>query len=276
MGKEDCKLDNCVVLQVEAEEEEVQEYYCGISSDFVENFVDDHPLEEVRTIKSPKIPQYILVFESSEGATQFKNSLEYHKVGEKLAKVSLITDRMKLCRYGEKIKNFTDASEFSPADNDRRIVVTAVSRSASSQEIDEFFKTNYPDHQHLLRCCVDELFFGCYVVTFATKDDAEEFLEIEYDETAVVYKSNLVMLLSEYCSQREVSQHEAILPKEKKNRCIGEFDKWANEFSNLEKKHEELWGPEGVEESGGNEISESDEDDGYNPMKMLRNKCDST
>jgi len=275
--KEDGRLDNCVVFQVEVEEEEVQEYYCGISSDFVENFVDDHPLEEVRTISSPKIPQYILVFESSEGAKKFKNSPQYHKVGEKEGKVSLLTDRMKLCRYGEKIKNFTDASEFSPADHDRRIVITAVKRNASSQDIDEFFKTNYPDHQHLLRCCVDELFFGCYIVTFGTKDEAEEFLEIEYSENTVVYKSNLVMLLSEYCSLREKFLNMKQFYRRK--RKVDELDKWVNEFSNLEKKHEELWGPDGVEENENferTENSESEEDDGYNPMKMLRTKCDSS
>ena len=36
--KEDAKLENCVVIQVDAEEEDVMEHFCGISSDFVDNF----------------------------------------------------------------------------------------------------------------------------------------------------------------------------------------------------------------------------------------------
>ena len=63
----------------------------------------------------------------------------------------------------------------------------------------------------------------------------------------------------------------------RRKRKVDELGKWVNEFSNLEKKHEELWGPEGVEENfEKTENSESEEDDGYNPMMMLRTKCDST
>ena len=43
--KEDAKLENCVVIQVDAEEEDVMEHFCGISSDFVDNF--EFPVEEV-------------------------------------------------------------------------------------------------------------------------------------------------------------------------------------------------------------------------------------
>ena len=43
--KEDAKLENCVIIQVDAEEEDVMEHFCGISSDFVDNF--EFPVEEV-------------------------------------------------------------------------------------------------------------------------------------------------------------------------------------------------------------------------------------
>ena len=63
------KLDNCVVIQVNAEEEDVLEHFCGISSDFVDNF--EFPVEEVKVITTPKIPQYVLVLESSEGTIHY-------------------------------------------------------------------------------------------------------------------------------------------------------------------------------------------------------------
>ena len=53
--KEDAKLENCVVIQVDAEEEDVMEHFCGISSDFVDNF--EFQVEEVKVITALKIPQ---------------------------------------------------------------------------------------------------------------------------------------------------------------------------------------------------------------------------
>ena len=67
--KKDGKLDNCVVIQVNAEEEDVPKHFCGISSYFVDTF--EFPVEEVKVITSPKIPQYVLVLESSEGTIHY-------------------------------------------------------------------------------------------------------------------------------------------------------------------------------------------------------------
>ena len=75
--KIDTKLDNCNIIQVNAEEEDVPEHFCGISSYFVDTF--EFPVEEVKVITSPKIPQYVLMFESSEGTNCFKKQPEYHK-----------------------------------------------------------------------------------------------------------------------------------------------------------------------------------------------------
>ena len=210
--KKDSKLDNCVVIQVDADEEEVMEHFCGISSDFVDNF--EFPVEEVKVITALKIPQYVLVFESSEGAMSFKKQSEYHKVGEKDATVILLTERMKLVRFGEKIKNFVDDKSFSASDNDRRLMVASVTREAGHEAVTAVITSLFPDHTHLLRCQVDDFFWGLYVVTFNTQEEAETAAAKGIEENEVI-KNPIAMVLTEYCLQREHFLNSTHVPRSK-------------------------------------------------------------
>ena len=193
--KEDAKLENCVVIQVDAEEEDVMEHFCGISSDFVDNF--EFPVEEVKVITALKI-----VFESSEGAMSFKKQPEYHNVGEKKATVILLTERMKMVRFGEKIKNFVDDKRFSAADNDRRLMVASVAQDASIEAVTSMMTSLFPDHKHLLRGQIEDFFWGLYVVTFSTREEAETAAATEIEENELI-KNPIAMVLTEYCLQRE-------------------------------------------------------------------------
>ena len=271
--KKECKLDNCVIVQVEAEEEDVQEYFCGISGDFIENF--EHTVEEVKVVESPRVPQYILVFENSEGATAFKNSPKFHSINGKEAKVSLLTERMKLVRFGAKIKNFIDDKVFAPSENDRRIVVTGVNIAVSSMKLEEMFQSVYPKQKHLLRGMIDNFFLGIYIITFDTKNEAEEALNIDITEEEVLQKS-LVMPLNEYFHQREHFLKNKQIPRRKRKPDSGEGNKWASEFTDLEKLHEEHWGPfeEKVIKYQDDPLNSGDnseeEEGGYNPISMLK------
>ena len=53
-------------------------------------------------------------------------------------------------------------------------------------------------------------------------------------------------------------------------------DKWMNEFSNIEKLHEKHWGK--MEPINSNNIDDDsqEEDNGYDPMQMLKNKIPSS
>lgn len=265
--KKDAKLDNCVVIQVNAEEEDVMEHFCGISSDFVDNF--EFPVEEVKVITSPKIPQYVLVFESSEGAMSFKKQPEYHKVGEQKATVILLTERMKLVRFGEKIKNFVDDKSFSAADNDRRLIVASVSREASSEAVTSIMTSLFPDHKHLLRCEIDDFFWGLYVVTFSTSEEAETAAASGIEENEVI-KNPVAMVLTEYCLQREHFLNSKKIIRRKRQHSNGnEENRWRNEFIDIEKRHEEYWGTIETKNDGRDNHDDSCDEE-YNPMEMLK------
>ena len=262
--KKDAKLDNCVVIQVDAEEEEVMEHFCGISSDFVDNF--EFPVEEVKVITALKIPQYVLVFESSEGAMSFKKQPEYHKVGDKSATVILLTERMKLVRFGEKIKNFVDDKSFSASDNDRRLMVASVTREASHEAVTSMITSLFPDHTHLLRCQVDDFFWGLYVVTFNTHEEAETAAAQGIEENEVI-KNPIAMVLTEYCLQREhFLNSKKIIRRKRQHTNVNEELRWMNEFVDIEKRHEEYWGS--IENKIDNEDGSCDDE--YNPMRMLK------
>jgi len=263
--KKDAKLDNCVVIQVDAEEEEVMEHFCGISSDFVDNF--EFPVEEVKVITALKIPQYVLVFESSEGAMSFKKQSEYHKVDEKDATVILLTERMKLVRFGEKIKNFVDDKSFSASDNDRRLMVASVTREASHEAVTAMITSLFPDHTHLLRCQVDDFFWGLYVVTFNTHEEAETAAAKGIEENEVI-KNPIAMVLTEYCLQREhFLNSKKIIRRKRQHANVNEELRWMNEFVDIEKRHEEYWGS--IEtKSDGKDNGDGSCDDEYNPMRM--------
>jgi len=263
--KKDAKLDNCVVIQVDAEEEEVMEHFCGISSDFVDNF--EFPVEEVKVITALKIPQYVLVFESSEGAMSFKKQSEYHKVGEKDATVILLPERMKLVRFGEKIKNFVDDKSFSASDNDRRLMVASVTREAGHEAVTAIITSLFPDHTHLLRCQVDDFFWGLYVVTFNTHEEAETAAAKGIEENEVI-KNPIAMVLTEYCLQREHFLNSKKIIRRKRQHANEEL-RWMNEFVDIEKRHEEYWGS--IEtKSDGKDNGDGSCDDEYNPMRMLK------
>ena len=268
--KEDAKLENCVVIQVDAEEEDVMEHFCGISSDFVDNF--EFPVEEVKVITAPKIPQYVLVFESSEGAMSFKKQPEYHNVGEKKATdVILLTERMKRVRFGEKIKNFVDDKSFSAADNDRRLMVSYVARDASLEAVTSMMTSLFPDHKHLLRCQIEDFFWGLYVVTFSTREEAEAAATTEIEENEVI-KNPIAMVLTEYCLQREHFLNSKMLVRRKRHANESEENRWRKEFVDIEKRHEEYWGPfETKSDRKDNDDDSCDED--YNPMEMLKSNC---
>ena len=235
--KKDSKLDNCVIIHVDAGEEDVMEYFCGISSDFVDNF--EFPVEEVKVVNAPKFPQYVLLFESSEGAISFKKQSKYHKVGQNDAKVILLTERMKMVRFGEKIKNFVDDKQFSASDNGRRLLVASVSREASLEAAISLMSSLFPNHQHLLRCQIDEFFWGLYVVTFRTSEEAQAAASLCIEENDVI-KNPITMVLTEYFLQRE---HYLNSKKNvRRKRQINEQKSWINEFVDLERRHEEYWG----------------------------------
>ena len=254
--KIEAKLDNCVIIQVNAEVEDVLEHFCGI-------------LSEVKVITSPKIPQYVLLFENSEGAMSFKKQPEYHKVGEKNATVILLTERMKMVRFGEKIKNFVDDKSFSAADNDRRLIVASVSREASSEAVTSMMTSLFPDHKHLLRCEIDDFFWGLYVVTFSTREEAETAAASEIEENEVI-KNPIAMVLTEYCLQREHFLNSKKIIRRKRQHSNGnEENRWRNEFVDIEKRHEEYWGTIETKNDGRDNQDESCDEE-YNPMEMLK------
>ena len=271
--KKDNKLDNCVVIQVKAEEDEVQEHFCGLESSFVENF-EEYPVEEVKTIPSPKVPQYVIVFESNEGARKFYESPEFHKVGDIEAKVILLTERKKRVRYGEKIKNFSDDKEFSDADNTRRIVVTGVKGEATPSEVESGVREIFPNIVHLHRCQIDEFFWGLYVLSFSTPEEANDALNHNLVENDVFRQPNLTMLLSEYLEQRDIFLNRKNIIRRNKS-SGGEDKSWVTKFEVIENRYKEEY-PEIYKaemESKKFSFDQQDEDDGsYNPMNMLRSK----
>ena len=235
--KEDAKLENCVVIQVDAEEEDVMEHFCGISSDFVDNF--EFPVEEVKVITALKI-----VFESSEGAMSFKKQPEYHNVGEKKATEILLTEKMKMVRFGEKIKNFVDDKSFSAADNDRRLMVASVAQDASLEAVTSMMTSLFPDHKDLLLCQI---------------------------ENEVI--RNPAMVFTGYCLQREhFLNSEKIVRRKRQHANESEESHWRNEFVDIEKRHEEYWGLLENKSDGKNNDGDSCDKE-YNPMEMLKSNC---
>ena len=182
---------------------------------------------------------------------------------------------MKLVRFGAKIKNFIDDKVFAPSENDRRIVVTGVNIAVSSMKLEEMFKSVYPKQKHLLRGMIDNFFLGIYIITFDTKNEAEEALNIDITEEEVLQKS-LVMPLNEYFHQREHFLKNKQIPRRKRKPDSGEENKWASEFTDLEKLHEEHWGPfeEKVIKYQDDPLNSGDnseeEEGGYNPISMLK------
>ena len=185
---------------------------------------------------------------------------------------------MKLVRFGTKIKNFVDDKDkiFAPTENDRRIVVTGVNMDFSSKEVEELLLSVFPKHKHLLRGMIDNFFLGIYVVTFETKMEAEEALLADMTEKKSLQKS-LVLPLNEYFQQREHFLKNKQTPRRKRKADGSEGNKWASEFTDLEKLHEEHWGPfeQKVDKYIKDPLTSGDnsEEEGiYDPMNMVINR----
>ena len=231
---------------------------------------------DVKVVDSPNIHQYILVFEDNASAQKYFKETDLHQIDGSSVRPSLITDREKLKRFGMKIKNFVDNPKFGPGDNDRRIVVTSVSKNASAADIENFFAISYPTQTNIHRCEIDQFFFGVYVISFESFDQANNALKISLQNTEMI-RNPLVMLLSEYYLHREKYLNTKQMHRKKRTAGSAvDDDKWMNEFSNIEKLHEKHWGK--MEPINSNNIDDDsqEEDNGYDPMQMLKNKIPSS
>ena len=150
-------------------------------------------------------------------------------------------------------------------------MLASVSREASSEAVTSMMTSIYPDHTHLLRCQVDDFFWGLYVVTFNSREEAETAANKGIEENEVI-KNPITMVLTEYCLQREHFLNSNQIIRKRRRNNGDEDNRWKNEFVDIEKRHEEYWGHMGTKLEGKTDDADTGDDE-YNPMEMLKSNC---
>jgi len=233
------KLENCVSIQIPSVHisyEQVQEYFCGISSDFIDNF--GKPVEQAYQVgKHGKGPflEYILVFEMEADAKLFVRKTEVHKFEDLSLKVLLLTDSIKRIKFSQKPKNFIDDKQFSEKDNIRRVAVQTVNNLRPPQEIEIFFHKHFPSVLHIHRCEINSHFIGLYILSFENETDAKEATKVDCEEEGFV-KNLIITQLDQYLKFREKYLNMKSDPKKKAEH----IDKiWKVDYKKLEEIHKE-------------------------------------
>jgi len=242
------KLAQCVIIEMkgEVEEELVNEYFSGLES----SFVDTYELEDLpRRLDSIRFSKYALVFQSLEDAKDFVTRTDLHRIEEETFKVSLLSDLMRKIRYGEKSKNFSD-SQYSEAENDRRIVIGTVRKESTHQEVQAFVEKTFSNVENVQRCMSLDFFLGAYVLTFVKETDAKNALEIDVDPFSVL-KNPITMSLGEYTEKRDRFLKDLFprLKRKRSNSQDSNSDSWVREFEEIKDLHSKFWGDVGEEKN---------------------------
>ena len=235
------KLDNCVSVQISSadiSDDQVQEYFCGVSSEFIDKF--GKPVEEARKLteeNKKSFVEYILVFEVEEDAKSFASNPEVHKFGSLNLRVLLLTDSMKRIRFSRKPKNFVDDKQFTEFDHSRRVAVQTVDKLKSEEEVRIFFKDHFSNLKHIHRCEINDNFLGLYILTFPDEMSAKTAASVNLEKLDVV-KNTMITPLDQYirCREKYLSTE-----KKARNPAINSSS-WKVDFQDLEKVHQEHWG----------------------------------
>lgn len=163
-------------------EEAVQEFFCGVETDF-EGIQDvKRVVHEDQEKMGKVIPKYILTFASEDMAKKFvdikdiifkENKLEYFPLGG-------LDMRLKV---GASIKNFENSKKYSEKDIERQVAVMNVNYRLEERYIDNCFNTIFTNIEDSQRCDFHDgfamCFSGLYILTFKTADDAKKAIHLE-------------------------------------------------------------------------------------------------
>lgn len=241
--KRDGKLANCVSVMIHSDnlsDDQVQEFFCGISSDFIDNF--GKPVEEARKVSKQdknSFPEYVLVFEEEADAQLFVNKPEFHKFGNLKMGVALLTVDIKKIKFSQKPKNFIDDKEFNDKDNTKRIAIQTVNKLKSPQEIETFFRKQFSNLINVHRCEINRHFIGLYILSFETESTAHEATKIDCEMEGFV-KNSMITKLDQYLAFREkyLNMKEGC-PKKMANHNI---NTWKVDYEKLAENHKEHYG----------------------------------
>jgi len=211
------------ILSSDVTDEEVQEYYCGITSDFIERF--GNPAEEAIRVKDDekqKFPDYLLIFETDVDAKKFTENDEFAKFDKDIPmKVLLLTDNIKRIRFSKKAKNFPEKI----TDNQRSVALQTVNSGLDKAKVEDFINETFTGLETLTRCQINGFCWGLYILTFKTSEDAVTATKTEVDNEHFVSNPQLT-LLPEYLRLRQKFLDQK--PEERARNSFGSWDSKEN------------------------------------------------